>query len=237
MNIQHSSKSADWRTPTEVLDAVKELFGGSISLDAASDENAQKRVGALRWLGAEFDALSNPWPEAESIFLNPPGGKLGKESQTKLFWNTLFAETGSLHTTREGETRMKHGHAVFLAFSLEALQTCQDPGYEMLRFPLCVPNKRLRFVNRYAPECMSHEEFCNELNNLPVYAPTHFFSNRTKEELVDWAKRCNGANGADLIKARFANSPSHANVIVYVPGYKDETKRFIEIFSRFGACR
>lgn len=184
MNIQHSSKSADWRTPTEVLDAVKKLFGGSISLDAASDENAQKRVGALRWLGAEFDSLSNPWPEAESIFLNPPGGKLGKESQTKLFWNKLVDEVypaGCLDIIE------KHGHAVFLAFSMEALQTCQDPGYEMLQFPLCVPNKRLRFV--------------------------------PSDETV------------------VANSPSHANVIVYVPGYKDETKRFIEIFSRFGACR
>jgi hypothetical protein len=184
MNIQHSSKSADWRTPTEVLDAVKELFGGSISLDAASDENAQKRVGALRWLGSEFDALSSPWPEAESIFLNPPGGKVGKESQTKLFWNKLVDEV-NLRMGHNG--RNKHGHAVFLAFSMEALQTCQDQGSAMLSFPLCVPNKRLRFV--------------------------------PSDETV------------------VAKSPSHANVIVYVPGYKDETKRFVEIFSRFGACR
>jgi hypothetical protein len=177
MNVQHLSKSSDWRTPTEILDAVRELFGGTIDLDAASDEKANERVKASRWLGPEYDALKHPWPGASSVFLNPPGGKTGKHSQTKLFWNKLVTEMDL----------GKHGHAVFLAFSIEALQTCQDGGFEMLLFPLCVPYKRLKFVS-------------------------------SDENVV-------------------ANSPSHANVIVYVPGYKDETEHFVEIFGRFGACR
>lgn len=231
MNAQHLSKSSDWRTPIEVLDAVRELFGGTISLDAASDDKANERVKALRWLGPEFDALKNPWPEAESIFLNPPGGKIGKDSQTKLFWQRLGEEMFPVGCE---DLVSKHGHAVFLAFSMEALQTCQDRGYEMLQFPLCVPNKRLKFTNKYSPECMSHEQFMKELYETGDYEG--YFCSDSPKELVKWAKADKGP-AAEMILARFANSPSHANVIVYVPGYKDETKRFAEIFSRFGACK
>ncbi len=128
MNAQHSSKSSLWMTPQPIIEDVRELFGGTIDLDAASDEEANKRVRAGQFL---TDALGEkPWPTVRSCFVNPPGGK----GLPKQFWYKLLREV------REGRV----GHAVFLAFSIEMLQTCQD----MLQQTICLPRRRLQFVPR-----------------------------------------------------------------------------------------
>jgi hypothetical protein len=167
---QHSSKSSLWMTPEPVIEATRQLFGGSIDLDAASDEEANKRVGAGQYL---TDALSEaPWPTVRTCFLNPPGGKYcGTQSLPKLFWKRLVDEV------RAGRV----GHAVFLAFSIEMLQTCQD----MVGYRLCIPKQRLRFVPREGT----------------------------------------------------AASPTHANAIVYVPGYLNDPYGFKLAFHHIGAVR
>lgn len=54
------------------------------------------------------------------------------------------------------------GHAIFLAFSIEQMQSSQNKGVPpMLNFPFCVPAKRIAFVDplgegRNAP---SHSNF------------------------------------------------------------------------------
>lgn len=127
-NAQHSSKSSLWMTPEPILESVRELFGGTIDLDAASDEEANRRVGARQYL---TDALgADPWPTVTSCFLNPPGGK----GLPKQFWHKLLREVR--------ECRV--GHAIYLAFSLEQLQTIEG----MLQYPLCIPRRRLMFVPR-----------------------------------------------------------------------------------------
>lgn len=133
MNAQHSSKSSLWMTPQPVIDAVRELFGGTIDLDAASDEEANKRVRARMFL---TDALgSKPWPTVTSCFLNPPGGK----GLPKQFWRRMVDEID----------RGNVGHGVYLAFSIEQLAQFQgECPYEMLSYPLCIPRQRLKFVPR-----------------------------------------------------------------------------------------
>lgn len=242
INPKHSAKSADWMTGTDVLEATREFFGGTIELDAASDAEANERVKAKRFL---TDALSDePWPAAQSVFLNPPGGKLYNESLPKLFFDRLVRAAGV----------GVFGHAVFLAFSIEMFQTCQGlkvikPGATplirtraMIDYPLCVPSKRLKFVSRYAPEIMSHEDFIVALNAASAlsyeYDPLFNAELDDKEILLQYGKEAEDKDDVcAMINARYKSSPTHANAIVYVPGYIDERERFRDVFSRFGAVR
>lgn len=173
MNIQHSSRSDAWGTPPYILNAVRQTVG-CIDFDPASSAAFNEQVQATEYFTE--GALERPWPvKDKTVFLNPPGGKTGNRSNTVLFWQRLL------------EFRGEFKHAVFLAFSLEALQTTQKPERaSIMDFPFCVPNKRVRFLYE------------------------------------------NGLVGP---------SPSHSNVIVYVPGTLNYTHQFITCFSAIGAIK
>jgi hypothetical protein len=126
MNVQHLSKSSLWMTPEPILEASRELMG-SIELDPASDWEANERVRADSFFAE--DALNQFWG-ASTVFLNPPGGR----GQPKAFWNKL------LEAWKHEDVKQ----AIYIAFSLEQLQQNQS----MLDFPVCFPNKRLKYVPR-----------------------------------------------------------------------------------------
>lgn len=147
MNIQHSSRTDQWFTPPHVISMVRRVLG-DIDLDPASCVEANSIVGARRIITKQEDGLTTPWLCAnQSIYLNPPGGKLNNKSVVRLFWERLQSHRDSFN------------HAVFMAFSAEALQTTQGrPFAAMTRFPLCIPAKRIRFV---------------AANGVPGLAPSH----------------------------------------------------------------
>jgi hypothetical protein len=152
MNIQHSSRTDVWLTPLWLVKAAQEVLG-RIDLDPATCDLAQTRIGALT--GYQERGLELPW--YGTIFLNPPGGKLGNRSQAALWWQRLML-------CRDSELL---DHAIFVAFSAEALQTTQRVDEKSLcDFPLCVPKKRIRFDNyRGTPgDAPSH-------SNVIVYVP------------------------------------------------------------------
>jgi hypothetical protein len=133
----HSSRTDQWGTPPCVLDKVHEVLG-TIELDPASSDYWNAAVQAERYL---TDALSaEPWSDKPvSVYLNPPGGKQGTKSLAGLFWTRLLQERAQGSVT----------HAIFMAFSAEALATTQKPGQlSIMDFSFCVPAKRLHFVNR-----------------------------------------------------------------------------------------
>lgn len=145
MNIQHSSRSDEWFTPLPILVAAKKVLG-PIELDPASNAIANARVGARYFFTKEMDGLSIDWNCYGAIFCNPPGGKTKNRSNTELFWQKLIVTSDFTH-------------AIFLCFSLEAAQTTQRDGKGgVLRFPFCVPAKRLAF---------------DASNGLPGPAPSH----------------------------------------------------------------
>lgn len=135
MNIQHSSRTDQWFTPQDIINRATYVLQG-IDFDPASSIAANKRIKAITILTEK--SLETPWPLQQSIFLNPPGGKSGNNSNTALFWKKLmeYRASGSLK------------HAIFLAFSLEALQTTQGKGCPSLGdYTFCVPKQRIRFLN------------------------------------------------------------------------------------------
>jgi len=143
-NIQHSSANANWYTPITIIERARAVLG-TIDLDPASDEFGNSRVMAKGYYTEKLDGLSLPWHG--SVFLNPPGGKLGigprAPSRGKLFWEKLLREAIVGHIT----------HAIFIAFSLEMLQNTQKPYPGIPILPvggmcnhlLCIPSARLKF--------------------------------------------------------------------------------------------
>jgi hypothetical protein len=66
------AESINWLTPKFIIDLVKKMGDGVISLDAAS--NDWSLVGAEKSIQLPTDSLSEDWTGYRSTFLNPPFG-------------------------------------------------------------------------------------------------------------------------------------------------------------------
>lgn len=138
MNAQHSSRTDEWGTPSDIIERSRRVLG-TIELDPASSAEFNRNVKAERFLTKEDNALFCGWGYPKTIFLNPPGGKVKNRSLAALFWERLM---------RQRET-VGFVHAIFLGFSLEQLQTTQScaPSIISGNFVFCVPRKRVSFVH------------------------------------------------------------------------------------------
>lgn len=137
MNIQHSSRSDRWFTPKWIARKVQVTLG-TIDLDPASEAKANELIGAKVYLTEDDDGLTRDWGASNpvSVYCNPPGGKRGNQSQTFLFWRRLMG------------LRRSHGlrHAIFMCFSVEALQTTQGKDVPPIGdFYVCIPKRRIAF--------------------------------------------------------------------------------------------
>ena len=68
-HVSNNSGENEWYTPTEYIEAAREVMG-SIDLDPASCEVANRIVKAKQYYTIEDDGLSKPW--LGNIWLNPP---------------------------------------------------------------------------------------------------------------------------------------------------------------------
>lgn len=174
-NVKHSTKSVEWYTPYHIIEAAKATLG-QIDLDPATTVEMNASIQASHIFTKETDGLNSEWPADVSIFLNPPGGKVGNKSLAGLFWQKLMKHR------EDGKLK----HAIFVCFSLEAAQTTQGKGCpSVLEFSFCIPAKRISFIGENAE----------------------------------------------------AQSPSHANAIIYVPGTEDYTHKFVRAFDYLGLTR
>jgi hypothetical protein len=135
-----SSESAEQYTPGDVIAAVRYTLG-TIDVDPASCELANRVVGARLYFTKADDGLSRAWriegEEPGSVFCNPPGSKRGVAP----WWH---------HGARQwlaGEI----DRMFFVIYNLNLLQVSQahaKPGDAIpLDGALCVPNKRVRYYH------------------------------------------------------------------------------------------
>lgn len=156
MNIRHSSRTDEWYTPPWLTKQIVHFFR-DVDFDPASSTNGNRYLKAKSILTKKDDALQVDWPACGTLFLNPPGGKVGNKSKAALFWQKLM----------RAKEDCKFAHAIFLAFSLEQLQTTQGKDCKSIgEFTFCVPRKRIRFYDCYwnAGPAPSH-------SNMIVYVP------------------------------------------------------------------
>jgi hypothetical protein len=171
-NIKLSARSDEWYTPKYIIDLVHQVIP-QIDLDPASNSFSNAYIKASRYFTVQQDALRVDWSAIPvTIYLNPPGGKVGNKSQTALFWQKLM-DLRSQGLLEE---------AIFMGFSLEHLAVTQGCTVALGQFPICVPQKRIKFVS----------------------------------------------------KEGTFNSPTHSNVIAYIPGISNNTSRFKEVFGCLG---
>ncbi len=156
MNIQHSSRMDNWGTPESIVQKVK-LVLGDIDLDPASNTDANEVIQAKKIFTEETDGLTSEWGLNDAVFLNPPSGKQDGKSKTNMFWQKLMKEVYSGNI----------GHAIFLAFSIEQLQSSQRKGVPpMMAFPFCVPAKRIAFTDPTGAERKAPSH-----SNMIIYVP------------------------------------------------------------------
>lgn len=86
-----SSASNEWYTPPRYMALVRSVFALPIDLDPFSSLHANRIVGARRYFTKEDDAFKQSWA-ANNIFMNPPYGKVGNDSQAGLACKRLIKE-------------------------------------------------------------------------------------------------------------------------------------------------
>ena len=78
------SQSVDWCTPRNYVEAIKDVFSGTIALDPCS--NHWSIVGALvEWSTPTYDGLLEDW-DHETIYVNPPYGADRSRGTTIKSW-------------------------------------------------------------------------------------------------------------------------------------------------------
>jgi hypothetical protein len=126
---QTSSLSEDWYTPPKYLDAVREVFGGTIDLDPMSCVEANQYVRAVRIYTAEVDGLSHPWDG--HVYLNPPwGGSVGPGSVKRRAITKLISG-------------YELGQVKAAVVCLNANATTTSWFAPLLSYHICFPNHRV----------------------------------------------------------------------------------------------
>lgn len=128
VEILHSSGSQEWFTPKVYIEAVRKVLG-RIDLDPASCPEAQQVVQARQYYTWEKDGLSQSW--SGRVFLNPPYGKTGSQSNQALWLQRLVQE-------------YKVGN-VIEAILLTNAQTAEKWFQPLWQFPICFTDHRIRF--------------------------------------------------------------------------------------------
>lgn len=160
--VQHSSASNEHYTPRSIIEVCREVMG-SIELDPASCELANREnVRAKRFFTKEDDGLERDW-DARTIFVNPPGGKLRRvgdrwvpvpkgagTSSAQVWWNKAVTEW----LLDRSKT------LCFLGFTLELLRLSQfvngktTSSWPATKFPFCVLRERTDFMTEGAPSIL-----------------------------------------------------------------------------------
>lgn len=60
----------EWCTPKNVIEIARDVFGGTIDLDPASNDLAQQYIQAKQYYTIDTDGLTKEW--AGNVWLNPP---------------------------------------------------------------------------------------------------------------------------------------------------------------------
>lgn len=198
-DVKHLSLTNEQYTPPHIISMVREVLG-SIDLDPASSKLANQMVQAREIITLEDgpeETFNRKW--SGNVFVNPPGGQKmvikgsGFRSNPVLFWSKM------MHSWLEEKTL---NAGIFLGFTLEVLQSSQSVKPPMLRFPLCVPSKRISFLVPRGVKILQLQQQLETADSVKK-------RERLRKKLAELAKI-----EEELVPGE---EPPHANTIVFVP--------------------
>lgn len=92
INLEGHNGNNEWHTPAVWMDRVRAVLG-TIDLDPASCEMANRTVQATRYFSIDENGLAQDWSWAHTIFLNPPYLKIRHNVSSLGLWiRKFFAE-------------------------------------------------------------------------------------------------------------------------------------------------
>ena len=199
-SVKHSNETNEQYTPIDIIERARKVMG-SIDTDPATSELANSRVQAPYIFTRDDGERTFEEHWHGNVFLNPPGGRdlvltgTGLNSNPAIFWAKLMHAWHKERTARMG---------IVIGFTIEVLQSSQGvEKYPMLRFPLCIPAKRLAFD-------VPREEKIRQLQD-------RLLSDKIKDnkrKLLE--KKIAQLEGSDE-QIVTGEDPPHGNVIVCVP--------------------
>jgi ParB family chromosome partitioning protein len=123
--VLHSSRSVNWFTPTRFTEAARRVMG-SIDLDPASCEAANRLVMAAKYFDKDKNGLAQKWHG--NIFCNPPYGRGGQAA-----WSKKMIEEYQSNNFNQG---------ILLVNAATDTQWFQP----LWAYPICFTKKRIKFV-------------------------------------------------------------------------------------------
>jgi len=131
-HVSNNSGENEWYTPYEFIEAAL-LTMGSIDLDPASSELANKTVKATEFYTAKNNGLTKPW--TGNVWLNPPYA----QPLISQFCDKLALELSAIN------------QAIVLINN--ATETKWFQGIAELSSSICFPSSRIKFIDKQGNRC------------------------------------------------------------------------------------
>ena len=138
--VLHASATPEWYTPVPYIEAARRVMG-SIDLDPASCEFANRVVRASRYYTVAQNGLTREW--FGNVWLNSPYGRQGNASVQGL-WNECLLQ----------EYRCGHVQQAITLVGCNPAQRWFAPLWDYLA---CFPDRLIKFYNEQGvPDQPSH---------------------------------------------------------------------------------
>jgi hypothetical protein len=142
-HIGLSNQTDQWFTPPEIIDRVRFTFRDFIYLDPCGSEESNKIVQAAKVITER--SIDIDWGHAGNVFCNPPSGKYTGE---KPDYRGLSNPQAFFKKLNYGFDNGQINKYIFLGYSIEQLQTLQTRTEIPSDCLICIPSKRIRFVDQ-----------------------------------------------------------------------------------------
>jgi ParB family chromosome partitioning protein len=133
ISTTQGKKSNEWYTPSVYIKAAREVLG-SIDLDPASCEQANKTVKATRYYTKEENGLALPW--YGRMYVNPPFTASSSIAMPQFTWGKRLVEEYQKGTVEQ---------AILLVMAC-VKQKWFHILWDMHDYPVCFNHKRIHFI-------------------------------------------------------------------------------------------
>lgn len=212
----HSVDSSRWMTPAWLVEIARELLGGDIDLDPASDEAGNARIQAKNIYTIETDGLAHSW-DASTVFVNPPSP-----------FGPWWAKMTNSHI---GD---RFGVGVYVAYSIEQLQQSQlivergEAAKSILDYPVLIPARRIAYDRTVADAIASKGKLVEKILILRESLGPDAFEERLMKLTLEIEK----LKLEDPNKLVPGDSPPHAGAVAFLGIDKQRVRRVCQHMGR-----